>query len=276
MVVAAHSAMLLLLLVFPAALALVLRRRWGRPKGIVLAGAIAFVFAELARLIVSKGSDALFRSGALPLPSSENAALARAVVAGVLTALAIESVRALMLGRAVANHEEPNDNAPQGDGAPVVLDVRTLLLFGLGFGGAALALAGALEFLLAGAALVLEGLDFAQIAEYGLDEVSARRLGLKVYEWWARPPSEPFIFALGQLALLAVHAGLTLIAGRGLRGGRALFYGLATAIHAIMVSCAMLFPRAETYGACALVTCALGAVLWRDSSQRANSAKSAL
>lgn len=198
MLVTAQVAEVLLLGLGPWLIAWAVARRWARPMAIFRVGLLCFVFAEIARIGMSRAVGALFASGAISLPADEVALTwTSAVLAGVVASLSDQGFRVLALRRWV----EP-------------ADTRTGALLGLGHGAGEAMLTAILVLGMTGIAIIGRGSTFEELESMGFEGRAAVRIGMKILAWWERSPADPLLAAGQHLAIVLMHLGLGVAVAR--------------------------------------------------------------
>lgn len=231
MLVAAHVAEVLFLGLGPWLIAWAVARRWARPMTIFRVGLLCFVFAEVARIGMSRAVGALFASGAIPLPADEAALTwTSAILAGVVASLSDQGFRVLALRRWV----EP-------------ADTRTGALLGLGHGAGEALLMAILVLGMAAIAIVGRESTFEELEAMGFEGRAAVRIGMKILAWWEKSPADPLLAAGQQLALVLMHLGLGVAVARAVSRRAWGLLALAAVIQAA-VATLLSWIAAETPG----------------------------
>jgi len=258
--VAAHLIEIVLLLGAPLVLARILQKRWRLPLGIFGAGLLAFVFAELGKILLSRGLGAAFEDGAIPMPDAEAAEAVSAALAGAVAALVEEPLRWGAMSRYVESRSQ-----------------RAGVLAGVGFGGGHAMLRGALVLVMATLAVVLHDMTFDEMQELGVEGGAAVKIGLKVFAWWEGDPAMALLAAWHGLAILLFHVGLGALAMQGLRRGALRYLGMCVLLHfafAALLSYVETASLSTTSDALVHVGAALVALVVLTGTARARDARS--
>lgn len=241
MIVATLAQVLAGLLV-PLLLAILIRRQWGVSWVLILPGAIAGLIMEL--LAVPLPGGVAFALATMP------AAFTLPVFAGV-SGFAAGLAAALLLTAAFAWLAHNARTAPQ------------VLMVGVGYGGAGIAMRAALAALVLIANLQLAGMPL-ESRSLSPEEVAARQAALDAY--FATPPELPLLEALGALGrILHGLAAAALVGGMFLTGQIGWFFGGLLWV-AVAVSGAALFgPLGTAAGAVwwALLGAGGAVIVWR-------------
>ncbi|NPV65838.1 MAG: hypothetical protein HPY64_01690 [Anaerolineae bacterium] len=229
-------------LLAPLLLAILIRRRWGISWALILPGAIAGLIMEL--LAAPLQSSVIFALAAVP------DAFTLPVFAGV-SGFASGLAAALLLTAAFAWLARNARTTPQ------------VLMIGVGYGGAGIAMRAALAALVLAANLQLAGTP-PEDWRLSPAETAARQAALDIY--FATPPDQPLLEAVGALGrILHGLAAAALVGGMFLSGQVGWFFGGLLWV-AVAVSGAALFgPLGAAAGAVwwALLGAGGAVIVWR-------------
>ncbi len=216
--VLAHAFEVLLLLAVPIWVAKRIARasagqaKQSNWKGIFGAGVLTFILAEVLRMGLSHAEGYAIGSGWVDLDlRGPNGPLITAALAGVSTALTDQLARLFAFSRWIDGRRS-----------------RIGALHGIGQGGAQAMLSGLLVLWMAGIAIVLEGHTMSEVQSMGFEGRTAIRVGARVYAWWASSPVDALTSGAGELAIVALHVGLSVTVLRAVRtrGWRWLWFAL--------------------------------------------------
>ncbi|MFT5357333.1 MAG: hypothetical protein ACI9KE_004567 [Polyangiales bacterium] len=263
LLVATHIILLACTLVLPVLLARTAAKRLKQERALIAMGLLAFVAAELLRLVLESLSYRGFETGVLPLPSQEAAPLLRVLLGGFVLALTMEGTRFVFFRRQIPDHR----------------DARGAAVFGAGIAASALALFALLELGIAAAAWVWPESDMLAIENAGLSERMARKLGLAIFAWWERTPTEVLVLCAEKIVFFVFQVALTICVARSAapkeQGGQKRWWFYAFVVHFAAATASAHTPVYGSlfYGA-GTVLCV--PVFWRWSRKLAKPAKSAL
>lgn len=216
MLLAAHTAEIVLLLALPWAVARLYARRQRLSMALFGAGVLALIAAEVIEVAAAPLIRSAFEAGWLPMPSRENIALVEAIIAAVVAAIAHQSVRWWVFAKQVPEHR----------------DRKGAILVGLGHGAGAAALTALLVLALALTAVVGEGATMEDLEALGMSDRTAVKIGLRIYAWWEGSPVEAAKTTAIELALVAMHVGLSVLVARAVETKKWWLGLLAVVLHA--------------------------------------------
>lgn len=216
MLLAAHIAEILLLLLLPWGVARAVAHRFELPMGLFGVGLLALIAAEVFEIAAAPLIRTAFEAGWFPMPTRENIPLVEASIAAGVAALAHQSVRWWVFARQVPEHR----------------DLRGAVLVGLGHGAGAAGLTALLVLGLALTAVLGEGATMEDLEALGLSGRTAVKIGLRIYAWWEGSPLDAAQTTLTELTLVAMHVGLSVLVARAVETKRWWLGLAAVLIHA--------------------------------------------
>jgi len=231
----------------PVGLAVGLRRRWGLPWMLVIAGAVTFVGSQVVHLPLNAGISALFRFEVLP-PISVAWQLPFNAIVGGLTAGICEEVARYLVMRFWAKE---------------CRTWRQALVLGTGHGGIESLLTGLLVGVTLANMVVLRS---AGPASLGLEGEQAAALAQAVEAFWETPWYMPLLAAFERLMAMTLHLALSVTVMRIFRTGRLWLLGAAilwhTAVNAAALYAQGTWGPLAAEGTLLLLSGGSAAILW--------------
>ncbi len=233
--------------IVPVALALVLRKRFGTPWMVLVAGAIAFVASQVVHLPLNAGISALFRSGYLAPPPEVWQLAFNAVVGGLTAGLCEEVARYLVLRF----------------WAVEVRFWRQALAFGAGHGGIESILTGALVGVTLANMTVLRRTG---VETLGLPAEQAAQVAEAVTAFWETAWYLPLLATFERLMAILLHLALAAMVVRSVAARRLWLLGAAIAWHTLVNAVAVYaqgrWGPLAAEGVVLVLSVASAAILW--------------
>lgn len=231
----------------PVVLAIWLRRRWGLPWMLVIAGAVTFVGSQVVHLPLNAGITALFQFEVLP-PIPDGWKLPFNAIVGGLTAGICEEMARYVTMRYWAKE---------------CRSWRQALVFGTGHGGIESILTALLVGVTVANMIVLRD---AGPASLGLEGEQAAALAQAVEAFWKTPWYMPLLAAFERLMAITLHLALSVTVMRVFVTGRLWLLGAAilwhTAVNAAGLYVQGTWGPVAAEGALLLLTTVSVAILW--------------
>jgi uncharacterized membrane protein YhfC len=238
---------LAIMLGVPVALGFALRRRWGLPWMLYLAGAVTFIGSQVVHLPLNAGLTALFRLESVPVPPPAWRLPFSALVLGLTAGLCEEGARYLVL-------------------RTWLKDARTwrqAVVFGAGHGGIESVITGLLAALTLFNMIVMRGMD---ISKLGLPPEQADLAAEQIAAYWGMPAYMPLLGALERVLALLFHLSAATLVMQACISERLwpLWAAMAwhTALNAIAVYANGTWGALAAEGALVLLSLGSVALLW--------------
>ena len=238
---------IVLMCAVPVALAIWLRKRWGLPWMLVVAGAVTFIGSQVVHLPLNAGITALFRFEIVP-PIPDGWELSFNAIVGGLTAGICEEVARYLVMRYWAKE---------------CRTWRQAVVLGTGHGGVESIFTGLLVGVTLANMVVLRN---AGPEALGLGEEQATALAQAAKAFWETPWYIPLLAVLERLMAMTLHLALSVTVMRIFSTGRLWLLGVAilwhTAVNAAALYVLGTWGAVAAEGTLLLLTTVSVAILW--------------